>query len=457
MHAATMVHQLQAQAERLRDRPALWTRRSQTWQPTSWRQFASRVKDVALGLQALGVAAGARVLLSSRSREEWVLADLAIMACGAVTVPVDPSLSEASLVALAARARVQVALVESERHLRALGEAAHELPELRLVVAFDVADDEAGVRSWAALLDHGARGDDADYYARLAAITPEAPATLAWVPRSAEPLAAVLTHHNLVWTASQLAYAQPATPDDVLLAFQPLWFIGERVGSSYAPLFTGAQVFFAQPGEAVVEELLEVRPTLLSAVPAVWDTLRETLEAVLKAESRPRRLLLEKARASALRQHTETLQHQQAPVATQVRYAAARRLLFPAVKASVGIERVRRFTSRGAPLSRALFDFFASLDVVVADLYGQTETAGFTALNVSGALRPGTVGRPLLGVEVRVVDGEVQVRGGNVFSGYFEDAEATGRRLDGGWLRSGDEGRLDEDGYLTISRPAARW
>jgi long-chain acyl-CoA synthetase len=262
----------------------------------------------------------------------------------------------------------------------------------------------------------------------------------------------MLTHHNLVWTTANLSRCHPTSPDDMLLSYLPLSHIAEQVCTIYGPVLNGLQVSFAESFERLPENLKEVRPTLFFGVPRVWEKFKVKAEAAIAAQSGSRRRLVQWARGVALRFHALTQAHEQAPVSLQAQYALAQRLVFAPLKARIGFDRTQVFATSAAPIGRDVLDFFASLDIVLAEIYGQSEVTGPTSVSTRDATKLGSLGRPMPGVEVRIADdGEILVRGGNVCAGYFRDEPGTAELLEGGWLHSGDLGALDGEGFLTIT------
>ena len=442
----TLVHQLNSQADRLKDRPALWHRRAGRWQATSWRQYAQRVRHLALGLLSLGFGPGQTLLVLASSREEWLVSALGAMAVGGRFLGVDPDSSPEQVASMAADAGATMAVVEHQPMLARVGPSlASALGHIVLIEP--AVDRSPRVSSFAEVLELGASGDDADFYACLGALKGEEVAELAW--ERGAPRAVMLTHKNLAWTAAQLGKSFHVAAEDALVSQEPLSSITEQLAAVLVPVSTGAQVYF---GRGVVEEFLEVRPTLFFGGPRLWEALKARSEEVLAEQNRSLQGLLAKARAVAKRAHLEFQRHQPTAVGLKSQYALARRLALGPLKERLGLDRGRLFVAT-APVSRELLEYFASIDVVVAEAYGHPCVTGVASLSTPDAVKFGAQGRPMLGVEVRVEeDGEVLVRGENVCAGYLNDEAATQTLLRGGWLHTGDRGALDEEGFLTIAR-----
>ncbi|MDP2272263.1 MAG: AMP-dependent synthetase/ligase [Archangium sp.] len=450
----TMVHQLHEVAERLKDEPALWTKRGESWVPTSWRQYAQRVRDFALGLQSLGFAPKQALTVMGFNREEWVVAALASMASGGVGVGVYTTASAEQVAYVTGHCEASIALVENEGYLETLLSVRGQLPALKHIIVMDApAVPREGVLTFAEVLELGARANEADYYARLEALDPQTLAQLIYTSgTTGHPKGVMLSHHNLCWTTVQLSRCHPIALGDTIVSYLPLSHIAEQVCSIYGPLINGLQVYFAQSFEKLPENLREVRPTLFLGVPRVWEKFKAKAEAGIATQPKNRRRVLAWARSVATRFHDDAMSHRQSSITLQAQYALAQRLVFAPLKARIGLDQAHLLATSAAPIAKEVLEFFASLDLPIAEIYGQSEVTGPTSVSARGAMKLGKLGRPMPGVEVRIAeDGEILVRGGNVCMGYFKDEVATAELIQNGWLHSGDVGVLDEDGFLQIT------
>ena len=379
------------------------------------------------------------------------MGSLGAMALGGVAVGVDPSWGPERLASVAVHCEATVALVEGPSMLASAWPALARAPSVRHLVLMDAAAQRArGVSSFAELVELGSRGDEADFYSALEAVKGGDPAQLVY---GEEPQleAVTLTHHNLAWTASQLALTYGVGEDDVLMCCASLSKASAQVVSVHLPLLAGAQTSFGQGAAQVMDDLAEVRPTLFFASPEVWGLIDARAEALAGAPGSLHGLLV-RARPVARRIHLEAQGHQPSGLGLQGQYALARRLVLGPLKERLGLDRGRLLATLGRLAQRETFERLASLDVVVSELYGQAAATGVISLNAPGAAKFGSQGRPMLGIEVRVApDGEVLVRGANVCAGSFKDAPREAELLRGGWLHTGDRGALDEEGFLSIS------
>ncbi len=450
----TMVHQLHTQAERLSDRPALWTRRAGTWVPTSWRDYARKVRQLALSFIELGLEAGQAVGIIGFNREEWVVSALAATAAGGVPVGVYTTSSPEQVAYVLGHCAASIVVVENAGFLDTLEAIRPKLPALKHLVVMDpVPVLPAGALRYDDLVARGASLPDAPYYQRVDAARPDDLATLIYTSgTTGQPKGVMLTHRNVTWTATRLADALEVGEDERLLSYLPLSHIAEQTASISGPLLCGMQVFFAESFEKLGEDLRDVRPTVFFGVPRVWEKFKAKAEASMAQQPKARQQVLAWARGVALRFHTTTMEHRQPTLRLAAQYALAKQVVFEPLKRRIGLDRCHVHVTSAAPIARDVLDFFASIDVVLRELYGQSEVTGPTSTNTAEHTRLGTLGRPLQGVAVRIAgDGEILVKGENVCAGYFKDPAATSALIADGWLHSGDVGELDAEGFLRIT------
>ncbi|MCP3166577.1 AMP-dependent synthetase/ligase [Myxococcus sp. QH3KD-4-1] len=453
----TMVHALHDRASQQEHRPALWTRRGRSYVPTSWFDYAQRVKRFALGLRTLGYGEGQPLGIISFNREEWHVADLAAMALGGVPVGLYTTSAVDQLEYILGHCEATVLVVENEKHLRTGLALRGRLPKLRHIIILDAPSTPLpeGVLRYADVLEKGTGVDDKPYWDSVNALKPEALGTLIYTSgTTGHPKGVMLSHHNLSWTSRQLITAVDFKhkSDSVIISYLPLSHIAEQVISLHCPLMLGIQVYFADSVEAMPANLKDVRPTFFFGVPRVWEKFKAKAEEGLRSQPPMKRRIVAWARGVASELHARAQRHERIPVLLEAQYKLAQRLVFEPLKTRIGMERVDFFATAAAPIGRDVLEFFASIDMFIHEVWGMTEVAGPGTVNTREAAHLGTVGRPLIGVEVRIAeDGEILVKGGNVCMGYYKNPEATQELLEGGWLHTGDVGQLDGEGYLHIT------
>ena len=452
----TMLHALHDQAARLEHRPALWSRHGGAYVPTSWFDYAQRVKRFALGLNALGFRDGDPLGILSFNREAWHVADLGAMALGGVPVGLYTTSSVDQLVYILGHCEARFLLVENAKHLATGLEVQKRLPALKHLIVVDAPTPlPDGVLRYADVLASGAKADEAPYWDGVHSLHPDALATLIYTSgTTGQPKGVALSHRNLAWTSKQLGDTMgfKDMEDERLVSYLPLSHVAEQIVSLHSPLLMGTQVYFADSLDALGKNLTEVRPTIFFAVPRVWEKFKTKAEEGLAAQPPLKRRLVEWARATALERNTRILSQERGPSLMEAKFGLAQKLVFQPLKTRIGLEKAKLFSTSAAPIGRDVLDFFASIDVVLLEVWGMTEVSGPATVSTAECARMGTVGRPMLGVEVRIAeDGEILVRGGNVCLGYHRNPEATQELLADGWLHTGDVGQLDSEGFLRIT------
>ncbi|MFH8560306.1 AMP-dependent synthetase/ligase [Streptomyces sp. NPDC017988] len=423
-------------AERYGTLPALRYRRDGAWTTLSYTGLRDAARRLGRALIALGVRPGDRVAILAETRPEWTCAHFGAFAAGAVVVPVYPTAGDDEVAWVLDDSGAAVVLCEDEaqtakvERLRGKG----RLPGVRQVVPLTqpgggpAASDEALLES--------ARG-------RAAAD----PATIIYTSGTTGlPKGCLLTHGNLLAVQRATVPVVDGGPGDSTYLYLPLAHLLAQLIEFTTLLQGGELTFFGGRVEDVVAELAEARPTHLPSVPRLFEKVRSVVLSLAEAHQGGRGRFEEAIRIGVLAAEG-TL-----PPELRDAYEEADKALYSLVRQALG-GRVRRALTGGAPIAPDTIDFLRACGVPVFEGYGMTESAGVLTLNVPGAVRYGTVGRPVEGAEIRIAaDGEVLARGPMVFPGYHGDLEATRAALDGdGWLHTGDLGELDEDGYLTIT------
>ncbi len=438
-------------------KPAQFLRKvGPAWESISAERTLSDVQQLALGLVALGVDPGDRVGILSENRYEWPVCDLAALSIGAATVPIYPTLTADQCAYMLRDAGAKVLFVSSAEQLSKILGVLDRLPKLATTVVLDAVPLEGPqTLAWADLLQRGAaarRADGTLWAERVAAVRPDDLATIIYTSgTTGEPKGAMLTHSNISSNVAAGLQVMKLRPDDRCLSFLPLCHIFERMAGLYAMLQGGVTIAYAQSPETVAEDALEVRPTVLLGVPRFYEKVYGRVMEAAHTMPAYRRALLHWGLAVGRRVATATFAGRKPDAWTGLEAALAERLVFSKIRARVG-GRLRFCISGGAPLNPEVMSFFYAIGIPVYEGYGLTETSPVICLTPAARPKPGCVGPPLPGVEVRIGDeGEILTRGPHVMKGYFNDPEATARALEGGWFHTGDIGELDADGYLKIT------
>jgi len=430
---------------------------------TSARDLLDRVRDVGLGLGSLGMARGDRVALLAESRPEWLIVDFAVLAAGAVTVPIYPTLSADQVAFILADSQASLAVVSTAEQFAKIAQVARDLPALRSIVVMDGAGEATGtlprleVHTLAEVSARGHRaimegwGVGRAFHDTAKSVRPDDLATIIYTSGTTnEPKGVMLTHGNLVANLEGVTQAIEVGPDDVALSFLPLCHAFERM-VAYVYLSRGVSTIFAESIDTVARDLKIVRPTVMTGVPRVFEKLQARIAAAAREGSAVKRLLF--GWASRVADARGALLPFGRPLSAWLRLqsAVAERLVFRRVREGIG-GRFRFAVSGSAPLSAGVGRFFFGLGLPIVEGYGLTETAPVLTVMPLEAIRFGTVGRPLPNVELRIAgDGEVLARGPNVMAGYLNRPEETAAALEGGWFHTGDIGSLDAEGYLHLT------
>jgi long-chain acyl-CoA synthetase len=420
---------------------------SEDWEDVTAAQFLAEVRAVAKGLVASGVEAGDRVALMSRTRYEWTLVDYAIWFAGAVSVPVYETSSVEQVGHILRDSGARAAVVEGPSHLTRIAEVRSDLDELRHV--WSIEDNAVSV-----LTNLGADVADADLETRRTTATPLDLATIIYTSgTTGSPKGCMLTHGNFM---TELGVAVPeldelfAVDDAATLLFLPLAHVFARiieVGAVKARVRLGHSADVRN----LVRDLGQFRPTFVLAVPRVFEKIFNTAAQQATADGRGR--VFERAAevAIAWSRGLDSPRGHASP-AVRAQHAAFSRLVYGRLRTALG-GRCLYADSGGAPLGERLGHFYRGIGLTVLEGYGLTETTAALTANTPGAVKVGTVGRPLPGTSVRVADdGELLFQGGQVFAGYWQDERATAEVLErDGWFHTGDIGEIDDEGFVRIT------
>ena len=424
------------------------------WQPTTWRTYAEQIRTAARALIALGMPPDGKVAILGFNRPEWVILDHAAMMAGGAPAGIYTTCSAEEVQYIIHHSEARVVLVENADQLAKVKAKRAELPLLQWIVMMRGATATgADVLTWDDFLAKADGVAETELDRRIDAIQQADVATLIYTSgTTGPPKGVMLTHRNLAWTAEALLDIAGRPTDDVSLSYLPLSHIAEQMCTVHMPATAGSTVYFAESLEKVPENLKEARPTAFFGVPRIWEKFHAGLAGRLAQATGVKKRLADWARGVCSKVNAHRDRGEPIPAALGLQYKLADRLVISKVKAALGFDRAVRLYSGAAPIAPDVLEFMASLDLPIAEIYGQSEDSGPTACNLPGRTRLGSVGPALPGIEVKLAgDGEILVRGPNVFLGYFKEPEATAETLVDGWLCSGDLGAFDKDGFLSIT------
>lgn len=431
------------------------------WKAYSWADYWRHAKWLGLGLRALGLERGEVVSILSEDRKEWLYADMGIQGVGGIASGVYTTDSADQLAYILNDSGSRFLIVEDDEQLDKYLEIQDQVPDLLKVVILE----REGLHD----LDHNRclflddlyeigrqyEGGSPDCFTdEILKSQAEETALLIYTSgTTGRPKGAMLSNENVLGTLESGAHGLGPYPTDEQLCFLPLCHILERNVSVYLPLAARSTVNFAESPETVFDNLREVSPSTFFAVPRVWEKVySQVLVMAQEATSLGRWAFARAIRAGETRAEY-LLQDQQVPVGVQAWYMLWDFLVLRNLRRMLGMDRLRRGGTGAAPISPALLKWYWAIGVRLLEGYGMTENAGLTAINTLDANRGGTVGQAVPGVKIRIAeDGEIQTQGSNNFQGYWRNNEKTVETFtEDGWLRTGDVGHLDADGYLTIT------
>jgi long-chain acyl-CoA synthetase len=434
--------------------PFLWSRdEAKAWAPISWAEAARQVKQLAEGLRQLGVETGDRVALISENRPEWMIADLAIMAAGAISVPAYTTYTAEDYRHVLSNSGARMLIVSTAALARQVLPAANQISYITSIVTIEPLKSmqaSADLYGWNAVLALGA-ATEGDVAGRIAQIEPDATSCLIYTSGTGGvPKGVMLSHANILANchgAGELL-RDYSLGHEVFLSFLPLTHSYEHTAGMMFPISLGAEIYFAAGAETLAADMAEVRPTVMTAVPRLCETLHRRILQGVERTGGWRAALFRKALALGIKRYEAP---RSLTLLDRLVDCAVEWLVRRKIRARFG-GRLKAFVSGGAPLNREIGRFFVALGVNLLQGYGQTEAAPVISVNPPRRIKVDTVGPALDGTEIRIAaDGEILVRGPNVMKGYWNDPEATQRALRDGWLHTGDVGTLDADGFLTIT------
>lgn len=429
------------------------------WQPISHQELYDDVKRAALGLERLGLAPGDRVAILSENRPEWLVSDFACVMSRLVSVPLYPTLPGGQLMHMLEDSQARAVFVSNSDQARKVLEVRKEVPTLEHVIAYDddVTQSAPGMMSLAALLESGdsllGGIADEEYRSRALATAPDDLLTILYTSgTTGRPKGVMLTHANLVSNVRSALQVLEITAEDVSLSALPLSHIFERMAGHYVMFSAGATICYAEGFGRLGQNFAEVRPTVMTLVPRVFEKLAGHVEQAARAGSASRERLLRWALDVGGKRVDRELDGRRVGPILAVQSRLADRLVFAKFRQKLG-GRIRLFVSGGAPLNPETGRFFLAAGLTLLEGYGLTETSPVISLNNVGDIKLGTVGRPLPGVEIGIADdGEILTRGPHVMKGYHRmPRETEAAMTPDGWFRTGDVGKLDDDGRLSIT------
>ncbi|HWA16928.1 MAG TPA: long-chain fatty acid--CoA ligase [Gemmatimonadales bacterium] len=442
--------------ERFGQRPvAMRIKKDGKWQGISYATTRQQVEWLAAGLRELGVQPGDRVALLSENRPEWAIADFACLSIRCADVPIYPTLPSGQIAYILRDSGATALIVSSRTQLEKIQalNLAEACPALKQIIALDADCAGKGVLLFGEVLERG-KASAAKYpqwKAEALQVTAGDLATLIYTSgTTGDPKGVMLTHGNLTSNVVSGLKVLGLRESDECLSFLPLSHVFERMAGHYCMWQSGCIINYAQSVDTVSADLLEIMPTVVLSVPRLYEKIyARVLE---NASSGIKRKIFMWSRKAGEAWADYVIAGKPVPRSVGLKKAIGDTLVFRKLRARTG-GKLRFFVSGGAPLSAEIAKFFFAAGLPIYEGYGLTETSPVIAVNGTGAIRIGTVGKPIPGVEVKIApDGEILSRGPHIMAGYYNKPEATKEAIDpDGWFHTGDIGLIDADGYLRIT------
>lgn len=445
---STVADLLRFAAKRYPDVPAVRWKEGDEWLDRSYADVLEHVERLALGLIDQGIEPGERVCVLADTSPEWAYVAFAIWSVGAIVVPIYPTNSPEECEWVAGNSGAVAAVCGTAAHLDKLRKVHDSLPALRSLIVFEASD---GTGDAVPLADLGAaEGDLDEIERRIAGVKQEDPCLIIYTSgTTGPPKGCVLSHRNGVMVCEIVTETGTIQQGDVAYLYLPLAHVFAQIVQIAVTAQGGTMAYLSGDTRQIIPEIGDVKPDYIPSVPRIF----EKLYALGTASTPPDQMEdMRRAVEAGVEIHAREQRGEEVPAEMREEFAPVDERLFKPVRELFG-GRVREATTGAAPIAREILEFFYAAGVPVMEGYGMTESTGLGVSNRPDQFRFGTVGRPLEGVEVAIAeDGEILMRGAHVFSGYWQNEDATKEVLDDeGWLHTGDLGRLDEDGYLSIT------
>jgi len=430
------------------------------WKPISWTEFGRRARWIGLGLVSLGLERGDVVAILSENNKEWIFTDVGTMCAGGVSCGIYPTDAAKQVEYIVTNSNVKFLFVENEEQLDKYLAIRERVPSLKKVIVYDL----EGLRDFAdpmvmpidALYALGAEYEKAhpeDWDRRVDAAAPEDLVILIYTSgTTGPPKGAMISHRNVIFQMTAGQYGVPVVEGDEQLCFLPLCHIAERSFSVFWPLASKSIINFIESPETFAENLREVSPTIMFAVPRIWERFYSAVMIQLKEATGIGRLAYAWAIGIGRKRADYIMDGRKPPLAIELAYRIGDWLVLDNVKRVLGLYRTRWVVTGAAPIAPDLIRWYFALGIDMYEVYGQTENTGVATGTNPENLKVGTVGVSAPGTEVKLSpQGEILIKGPHVFMGYLNDPEKTAEALRDGWLHTGDVGTIDDRGVVRIT------
>ena len=450
----SLAHAFESNALKYGRRVFLKEKRAGVWTDLSWAEIAAASRRLRTGLLELGIRATDRVAILADNCPQWVIMDQALLGMGGIVVPLYPTSSAEEIEHVLRDSETRAVAVRGMENIRKIGAIGVRLPGLEALVAIDSAPSAQPVDAGASTakvvtLESLSLGPEAGPMETSRAEV----ATIIYTSgTTGASKGVVLTHGNILANAESSQNALGLNDQDVILSFLPIAHSFERTAGYYTPMLAGGTIAYAEGLGQIAQNLLEINPTVVLTVPRLLEVVHSRVIRTVERASPIRRQLFASALAIGKSSAAYRFKGRPVPPHLAAMMGIFRKVVFGRIRGLFGT-RLRYLISGGAPLPKEIFEFFSAAEIPICEGYGLTEASPVVSVNLlEGRTRPGSVGRPLAGVEVKLAeDGELLVRGPSVMKGYHNLEEETRQTIDEhGWLHTGDIAAIDPEGYISI-------
>jgi len=427
------------------------------YQGITYEKFKEETDNLAYGLATLGITKKDRVAIISENRPEWVYSDMAILGLGAIDVPLYPSLTSDSIEFILNNSESKAIIVSNKFQLNKVLKIQSKCPKLKHIIVLNEKDaikEDPKIISFKETQSKGdkLKHDDPSYFKNSRhKVKKDDLCTIIYTSgTTGEPKGVMLTHWNILSNSKAALEILPIHATDVWLSFLPLCHIFERMGGYYTGFASGGTMCYAEGIEAVATNLMEVKPTLMTSVPRLFERIYSKVIRNVESQSPSKQKIFYWA-LNVGKNYAQAQKSEKVSAALSIQYKLANKLVLQKIREKTG-GNLRFFISGGAALARELGEFFEALGIIIIEGYGLTESSPVITANRLDDFKFGSVGKVMPGVEVKIApDGEILARGPNIMQGYYKNKKETDSVLKDGWLHTGDIGVFDADGFLVIT------
>jgi long-chain acyl-CoA synthetase len=446
--------------EKNRNKTALRYKKLGLWHDLTFEQFYDQVEKIGCALVSMGFEKGDTACIIGDNAVEWVVADLGIQCVGGVSAGIYATNAWQQVAYVVSHSDAKFLFVENEEQLDKWLNFRDQTPGLRHVIVWDTRGltrfSDPMVITFDDLLEKGAAARQADpaLFTRMKeAVALEDTAVIIYTSgTTGPPKGAMLSHGNVTWMADAVAATNQVYDTDQVLSFLPLCHIFERLFTVFIQIRYAYTVNFVEKPDTVMQNMMEVSPTVGYAVPRIWEKYYSNVMIKMADADWFKRAVFRSALNIGERRADRVMNFKPVPISLQCLFFLANLAVFRKLRERLGFERIRVAYSGAAPISQEVLRFFQSIGMNLIEGYGQTEGTGVTTLSPEGRVKFGTVGQALPGTDIKIAeDGEILVRSPGVFKGYYKGEAATAQTINDGWLLTGDVGELDADGFLKIT------